>query len=148
VAFFGLDFWRATGQAPGMAAVLTFTDEAPNGTKLRSFTLESLAERMTAREIIRARIYQEVQDFNRTQADTFRGLVEPGDAERTLNGAKMKKHRALDWEKQFSEALRAFESNGFFMLVGNRQAEQLDEMFDVKIDTEVTFVKLVPLVGG
>ncbi len=131
-----------------MAAVLTFTDETPNGTKLRSFTLESLNERMTAREIIRARIYQEVQDFNLAQADTFHGLVAPGDAERTLNGAKMKKHRALDWEKQFAEALRAFESNRFFMLVGNRQAEQLDEMFEMKVDTEVTFVKLVPLVGG
>jgi hypothetical protein len=131
-----------------MPSTLTFTDEAPNGTKLSSFTLESLAERMTAREIIRARIYQEVQDFNHTQSDTFSGLVEPGDAERTLNGAKLKKHRTLDWEKQFAEALRAFESNGFFLLVGDRQAEQLDEGFDVKVDTEVTFVKLVPLVGG
>jgi hypothetical protein len=131
-----------------MPSTLTFTDEAPNGTKLRSFTLESLAERMTAREIIRARIYEEVQDHNLSQREQFRGLVQPTAVEQTFNGPQLKKHRPIDWEKQFQEALRAFESNGFFMLVGERQAEQLDELFEVKVDTEVTFVKLVPLVGG
>ena len=131
-----------------MPSILTFTDEAPNGTKLNSFTLESLAERMTTREIIRARIYQEVQDFNLNQAGAFRGLIEPTDAERTINGSKFKKPRPIHWETQFEEALRAFESNGFFMLVDDRQAESLDQSFEVKVDTEITFVKLVPLVGG
>jgi len=131
-----------------MPSTLTFTDEAPNGTRLSSFTLESLAERMTAREIIRARIYQEVQDFNLNQREQFRGLVQPTEAEQTFNGSKLKRHRPIDWEKQFAEALRAFDSNGFFMLVGERQAESLDELFEVKVDTEITFVKLVPLVGG
>ena len=101
-----------------MPATLTFTDETANGTKLRSFTLESLSERMTAREIIRARIYQEVQDFNLTQGDQFRGLIAPSDSEQSLNGYKLKKHRPIDWEKQFAEALRAFESNGFFHVGG------------------------------
>lgn len=31
---------------------------------------------------------------------------------------------------------------------GGRQATTLDEEFEVKADTEITFVKLVPLVGG
>ena len=70
-----------------MPSTLTFTDEAPNGTKLSSFTLESLAERMTAREIIRARIYQEVQDFNLNQGEKFHGLVQPTEAEQTFNGS-------------------------------------------------------------
>ena len=131
-----------------MPATLTFTDETANGTKLRSFTLESLSENMSAREIIRARIYQEVQDYNQTQPEYFHGLVTPSDAERTANGPKLKKRRPIDWEKQYEQALQAFESNGFFMLVDNRQAESLDERFMVKVDTEVTFVKLVPLVGG
>lgn len=33
-------------------------------------------------------------------------------------------------------------------LVGDKQAERLDDDFEVKVDTEVSFVKLVPLVGG
>ena len=99
-------------------------------------------------KLSRARIYQEVQDFNLSQGEQFRGLIQPTETEQTLNGAKLKKHRPIDWEKQFNEALRAFDSNGFFMLVGKRQAESLDELFEVQVDTEITFVKLVPLVGG
>jgi hypothetical protein len=50
--------------------------------------------------------------------------------------------------KMFKRALEAFDRNGFFVLVGNRQAESLNESFEVKVETEVSFVKLVPLVGG
>jgi hypothetical protein len=32
--------------------------------------------------------------------------------------------------------------------VSHRHAERLDNEFEVKVDTEVSFVKLVPLVGG
>jgi hypothetical protein len=34
------------------------------------------------------------------------------------------------------------------VLVGEKQATSLDQEFEVKVDTEVSFVKLVPLVGG
>ena len=103
---------------------------------------------MTVREVIRARIYQEVQDYNQEEPEYFRGLVEPTQAERTLNGYKLKTKRKIDWEEQFKRACEAFERNGFFVLVGDRQPTGLDEAFDVKVDTEVSFVKLVPLVGG
>ncbi len=45
-------------------------------------------------------------------------------------------------------ALEAFDRNGFFVLVGDKQAGSLDQEFEVKVATEVSFVKLVPLVGG
>lgn len=103
---------------------------------------------MTVRELIRARIYQEVQDYNQREPEHFCGLVEPTAAERVLNGYKLKPKRKIDWQEQFQGALDAFSRNGFFVLVGNRQADSLDEHFEVKADTEVSFVKLVPLVGG
>jgi hypothetical protein len=103
---------------------------------------------MTVRELLRARIYQEVQDYNQRQPEYFRGLVEPSEAERVLNGYKLKARRKIDWEEQFKQAQEAFNRNGFFVLVGNRQAESLDDAFEVKVQTEVSFVKLVPLVGG
>ena len=78
----------------------------------------------------------------------FRGLVEPSEAEKTLNGYKLKQRRKIDWEEQYKRALDAYERNGFFVLIGDRQAESLDQTFEVKVDTEVSFVKLVPLVGG
>lgn len=131
-----------------MAATLTIHDETSSGQKTHSFTLECLTERMTVRELLRARIYQEVQDYNTREPEYFRGLVEPTQAERTLNGYRLCERRKLDWQEQFQRALEAFARNGFFVLVGNRQAERLDEEFEVKVDTEVSFVKLVPLVGG
>ena len=123
-------------------------DETSSGQRTHSFTLDHLTERLTVRELLRARIYQEVQDFNLSQPEHFRGLVEPTAAERTLNGFKLKAKRQLDWQEQFTRACEAFERNGFFVLVGQRQAETLDEAFEVKVNTEVSFVKLVPLVGG
>jgi hypothetical protein len=43
------------------------------------------------------------------------------------NGYRLKGKRKIDWEEQFAKALAAFERNGFFVLVGERQAESLDE---------------------
>src|SRR6185369_9345860 len=131
-----------------MPARLTIHDETASGQKTNTFTLDCLTERMTVRELIRARIYQEVQDYNQKQPDYFRGLVEPVDAERVLNGYKLKAKRKIDWEEQFRRALEAFQRNGFFILVGGKQAETLDEEFEVRVDTEVSFVRLMPLVGG
>jgi hypothetical protein len=131
-----------------MPASLTIHDETTSGQKTNTFTLDCLTERITVRELIRARIYQEVQDYNQKQPEYFRGLVEPTDAERVLNGYKLKDKRKIDWEQQFRRATEAFERNGFFVLVGNKQAETLDQEFEVKVDTEVSFVRLMPLVGG
>lgn len=131
-----------------MGATLTIHDETTSGQRTNSFTLDCLTEKLTVRKLIRARIYQEVQDYNQKAPEYFRGLVEPTNAERVLNGYKIREKRKIDWEEQFKRALEGFERNRFFVLVGDRQAETLDEEFEVKVDTEVSFVKLVPLVGG
>jgi hypothetical protein len=131
-----------------MPATLTIRDETASGQQTNTLTLDCLTEHLTVRELIRARIYQEVQDYNLKQPEYFRGLVEPTNAERVLNGYKLKSKRKIDWQEQYQKALEAFGRNGFFVLVGDRQAESLDETFEVKVDTEVAFVKLLPLVGG
>jgi hypothetical protein len=127
---------------------VTITDASVSGQRLHSFTLDTLVERMSVREIIRARIYQEVRDHNQAQGAVFRGLVEPAGAERVRDGSKTPQGRQIDWEEQYRRACEAFESNGFFLLVGDRQAESLEERFTVGVETEVQFVKLMPLVGG
>ena len=131
-----------------MATTLTIHDETTSGQKTNTFTIDCLTERLTVRDLIKARIYQEVQDYNLKQPEYFRGLVEPTQAERVLNGYKLKVRRKIDWQEQYQRALEAFDRNGFFVLVGNQQAESLDQEFEVKVETEVSFVKLVPLVGG
>ena len=131
--------------------ILTIRDETATGRTTGELTLDVLAETITVRELIRSRVYQEVQDYNlrgRTGGGEFRGLVTPTDTERTLNGAKLRKRREIDWKQQFEKACDAFGRNGFFVLIDDRQAESLDETFTVGPSTTVSFVKLVPLVGG
>lgn len=129
-------------------STLTIHDETSSGQKTRSFTLDFLTEKITLRELIRARIYQEVQDYNLKAPEYFRGLVQPKDAETVLNGYKLTKRRPIDWQEQFERALEAFEGNGYFVLIGDQQAASLDQQFEIKVDTEISFVKLTPLVGG
>lgn len=139
---------RTSAKAVILSQAMTITDATPSGERLYSFTLDSLNERMTVREILRARIWQEVQDHNQQNAGVFRGLVQPVGAERMLNGVKLRTPRPIDWEAQFRRACEAFETNGFFILIADRQAESLDEEFEMGVETEIQFVKLTPLVGG
>ena len=99
-------------------------------------------------ELIRSRVYQEVQDYNRRQPEQFQGLVQPTDAEATLNGFKLKKPRQIDWKAQFEKALEAFEANRVLILVNERQVESLEEEIVVEAGTSVSFLKLTMLVGG
>ena len=69
-----------------MTVTLMIRDELPGGNSYSEVPLELPTERITVRELIRERVYQEVQDYNRAQGDrVFRGLVQPTDAERVLN---------------------------------------------------------------
>jgi hypothetical protein len=136
-----------------MPATLTVRDETTTGAVYHEVPLEFPGERITVRELIRERVYQEVQDFNRkTQEPVFRGLVQPTDAERVLNGGRpeflLKQHRKIEWKSQFEKAVEAFDRSGFFILVGDRQAESLDQEFEIGHGTKIGFVKLTPLVGG
>ena len=124
-------------------------DETLSGQSLYELSLEFLSERITVRDLLRERVYHEVREFNRHQDRlVFHGLVQPEDTERTLNGSKLKAHRALDWEAQFALAIEGFATNAYFVIIDDRQAEALDETFVVGPQTKVSFVKLTPLVGG
>jgi len=131
-----------------MSGMLTIRDEALSGEALREWALEVAAESLTIRELIRGRVYQEVQDYNLGQGTVFQGLVQPDESENTLNGWKLRKPRLLDWKKQFDRAIEAFEKNQIFILVNDRQAESLDEEVVIGLDTRVTFLRLTLLVGG
>ncbi|TYB67638.1 hypothetical protein FXF51_12645 [Nonomuraea sp. PA05] len=126
-------------------ATVTFRDESATGKPLDEFTLPDLPERISARELVRLRVREEVARHNGDPGSRFRGLVRPAEAEVELNGSRA---RRIDWECQADVAERAFQRNGFLLLVGERQIEDLAEMIDLTVDPVVSFVKLVPLVGG
>ncbi len=128
---------------------IQITDET-SGRKAatRTWTLEFLDETISAQEFIRRRIYEEVLNYNTKTSDAYHGLVQPTEVERALNATKPRARRKIDWEAQYAKALEGFERNGFIMLVDDAQIETLEQPIFLREGTTVTFLKLVPLVGG
>jgi len=129
-------------------AVVTVRDETSSGETTGELTLEFLTERVTAREVIRSRVYQEVTEYNARQAGLFRGLVQPRDAEQTREGFRLRNPRRIDWKEQYEAALASFAKNRFLLLVDDKQVTDLDTEIELRHDTSVSFLRLVPLIGG
>ena len=127
---------------------MTIYDESAAGETLLELTLNVSDERITVRDLIRQRVYHEVDEYNRCQPDTFRGLVQPTDSERILNGYRLKQPRTIDADTQCAKAIGAFAGNQIILLVDDRQVESLDEEIVLGPDTRVSFLRLTPLVGG
>ncbi|MBO1334858.1 hypothetical protein [Streptomyces sp. VRA16 Mangrove soil] len=129
--------------------MVTFVDETTSGDRGATFGLEIAEERLTVRELIRRRVFQEVAEFNaRSAPQVFQGLVQPENTERVLNGYALRTPRRIDPQAQAQRALAAFAGNGFLVLVGDRQLTDPDEEIELALGVEVTFLKLVALVGG
>ncbi|GAA4061083.1 hypothetical protein GCM10022389_01890 [Flavobacterium cheonanense] len=123
-------------------------DEQLNGTVTNQFEIEIERLSITIQELIEKRVTHEIEIYNKKFPDYFNGLVKPSDAERTLNGFKLKPKQIIDVEKQIYVALDAFQKNGFFILVDNQQLEELSQIVNLNNQSIISFVKLTPLVGG
>ena len=128
--------------------LLKVLDETTTGVKEVAVELDFEVQRITVRELLEKRVYQEVADFNRTPSRRLKGLVEPAEKEKRLNEPATKKPKPVDWKKQYEKALKAFEKNQFLVLVNKKQVTDPDEEFDIDENTEVSFLKIVPLAGG
>ncbi len=124
---------------------LIVTDETATGNILHKISLDFEKEYISVKELIEARIRQEIKRYANDVVSYKKGLVLPAGLEKRLN---KKKAPAIDMEKQLYVALEAFQKNGFFILIDDEQVESLDEMFLVDESTQVSFIKLTPLVGG
>jgi hypothetical protein len=108
-------------------AVVTFVDETTTGERSAARALDIAEEQLTVRALIGRRVAAETAAHN---ARTTRG------------------EDRRDPARQTELALRAFAGNGLLVLVGDRQVTDPDEEIRLVPGTEVTFLKLVPLVGG
>ena len=131
-----------------MAVTVTIHDELPYGKVVNQIAFVVQDEHISVADLIRRRVHAEVQLYNLSEPGYFNGLVQPTDAEITLNGYKMRQRRQIDWEQQAEMAVQAFEANGFFILVNDHQVESLAETLTITPETQISFIKLVPLVGG
>jgi hypothetical protein len=127
---------------------VTIRDETRPGSVVGELELPDFPESVNLRDLIRTRVREEVAKVNADPQRPFRTLVKPVEAEETLNGYRLRQPKWIDWEKQAAIAEEAFLRNGFFVIVGDRQVEDLDAELELTADTDVRFLRLTPLVGG
>lgn len=131
-----------------MAYQLRIKDETAGGKILNEIILSLQNELVSVKEIISMRVQAEVDSYNQSLPEYYKGLVQPNQAQNTLHGFKMPKRKKIDSEQQVYIALDAFIRNAYFVLIDQKQAISLDEMVLLSPETEVSFVKLTPLIGG
>ncbi len=127
---------------------IVLADTTAAGTETARLLLDDVPSPIRLRDLICHRVREEVARYNADPVPRFNGLVQPTDAERTLNGYVLRVPRTLDWRAQADTALSAFGRNGFLVFVGDRQIEDLDEELTLAEADVVSFVRLVPLAGG
>jgi hypothetical protein len=132
---------------------LKIIDEAPGGPRRFVREMRLVSERITMRELMQRRIEDEVAEINAGLKEPF-PLVVPTMWEQRLNGRTGKppavrgSHERVDAGKQLAAAIEAFGKGRIVVIVGDRQVSDLDAPLTLTPGTEVTFLKLVPLVGG
>lgn len=131
-----------------MPVALKVRDETSSGEITMEFELKVLSEKITLRELIKQRVFGEVDNYNKHAPDMFRGLIQPSESEQSLNGFKLSKVKKVDRDKQFQKAIDAFGTSALIVIVNDKQAEDLDQEIFITPKTVVSFLKLVPLVGG
>lgn len=132
-----------------MVLAVTVVDETTNGEIINKTQLRLVSERLTLRELITQRVRGEVEKFNaQHEHELFVGLVQPTDTERKLNGYRLRKPRLISYDEQLALALRAFVSNGYFVLINDKQVDDLETAVTLTEQSKISFLKLVPLVGG
>lgn len=132
-----------------MQVSLRVVDETSSGKIYNETVLRLASTRVCARDVIEQRVRQEVRKFNDAKKkELFSGLVQPRNTEQELNGYRFKKEKIIDADEQVDIAITAFSENKYFFLVDDRQVESLDDEFGITDTTKVTFLKLIPVVGG
>ncbi len=126
---------------------VTIRDENFPRSEVVELLLKLSSANLTVRNLIAERVRTEFdQRLIDRQGKAVSPLIGANPKEAALNGD----HHSgkINPERQVEVALKAFETNGFILLIDDRQVETLEEKVEIHADTVVTFLKLTPLVGG
>jgi hypothetical protein len=126
-----------------MTLTLTVCEKSPGGPAAQEYSIELQEERLTVRELIRNIVFQQVYNQNTK-------LRESGQEWDRVSGKETKPapEKTIDWVPKFEHALVAFENNQVLLLVDEMQLEDLNSFVTVKPTSKITFLKLIPLIGG
>ena len=136
-----------------ITTTVTLCRETQSGDKSDFVLVDFLDEITTPRELIRRWVYEAARERNWQPTGPFGSRVQPSEIESLLNGYDdhapvTRQPVKIDWEQAYAEAITAFTRNRYFVLVDDRQVTNLDEEVMLRMDSQVSFLKLVPLVGG
>jgi hypothetical protein len=117
---------------------LVIRDEDSAGNLLNQIEISLSSPVLTLRDVIAERVLQEIETVRkRKNTDLPYGLV-----------SQQAPANEVDYEQELMRALAAFGENRYFVLIDDRQIEDLDEPVSLRDAAIVTFVRLIPIVGG
>jgi hypothetical protein len=133
-----------------MSVVLNTVDQVLGAARSTGPQLLFPVDRVTARDIVRARVLMEVDRYNNAGAfaDNAFNLTIPTDEEHALNGPRRSRRRQLNAERQIEVALEAVRKGRIIIMFNGVQVSDLDAPLLVTPVSEARFLRLVPLVGG
>jgi hypothetical protein len=132
-----------------MSVVLDTVDQVLGAARSAGPQLSFSADRITAGDIVRARVLIEVDRYNASApAGHALSLIIPAREEQLLNGVQPRERRPLDAERQVEVALEAVRKGRIIIMFNGVQVSDLDAPLLITPVSEARFLRLVPLVGG
>lgn len=131
-----------------MAATSVLVENrAPGQSPSETYSLPLPTDRLTVRELIRIYVADQVERHNSTPVNKSSRHESP--EERILSPSRIPHYgRQRDYQHECERAIKAFSTNGFFLLVDGAQVTELDAELIITPSTTVSFLRLTPLVGG
>jgi hypothetical protein len=115
---------------------------------------EAPGECIRLRDLITRVVLEEVAAFKDRQAErrllrvmTAREIAEAGERGKVASGGS-DLDQAVDPQAAVATALQAFEDRIYMVFIDGRQQQTLDDEVQLKPNSRVTFLRLVPLAGG
>lgn len=129
---------------------LTIQKETFAGKILDKIALEIHQESLTVAELIRLKVEQEVKQHNETLLKENQGFQNATEQRlnQSANYPPQIQRKLADPEKEAYRAWEAFQNNQVFLLIDKKQAESLEQEILLSKDTQISFMELMPLVGG
>lgn len=117
---------------------IAFFDETTAGVRSEGPTVQFEFPKITVRTLIESRIRSEVD----------RRSEDLPVQKRFVNPSKKPLWKKVNFDAQIKTACETFDRGQLIVLLPGRQAQTLDETLTLEDGDEVTFLRLVPLIGG
>lgn len=119
-----------------------------------SWQMSLPGEPLTLAELLAQIVRSEIQAFRDRQADRrstkVLGIIEieAGVALGKVSSGGSDLEQVVDVEGAIENALQAFKDGFYLVFIDDKQQEDLAAIVDLKVNSELLFLRLTPLVGG